>query len=142
MAKKKSATSAAEKQLRAAVKKLQAQLAAAEKSTERWRSKAKDHKAVTAAIKAELVAVRRRLEKAEGTALKWKDRAKKPAPPPLSAVPDPPPPAETIDSSMSSSGTPVDHSWTVTALRAEARSRGLSGYSRMTKAELLAELRG
>jgi hypothetical protein len=30
----------------------------------------------------------------------------------------------------------------VAALRAEARKRGLTGYSRKTKAELLAELRG
>jgi hypothetical protein len=33
-----------------------------------------------------------------------------------------------------------DDSWTVTALRAEARSRGLAGYSRKSKAELLAAL--
>jgi hypothetical protein len=33
-------------------------------------------------------------------------------------------------------------SWTVAELREEARSRGLTGYSRTKKAELLAALRG
>ncbi len=37
------------------------------------------------------------------------------------------------------SATP-DDSWSVTALRTEARSRGLTGYSRKSKADLLAEL--
>ena len=35
-----------------------------------------------------------------------------------------------------------DDSWTVAALRAEARRRGMTGYSRKTKAQLVAELRG
>jgi DNA-binding protein HU-beta len=34
-----------------------------------------------------------------------------------------------------------DDSWTVTALRSEARRRGLTGYSRRSKAQLVAELR-
>jgi hypothetical protein len=35
-----------------------------------------------------------------------------------------------------------DDSWTVTRLRAEARARGVSGYSRKTKVQLLDDLRG
>ena len=37
---------------------------------------------------------------------------------------------------------PADESWTVTRLRAEARARGVAGYSRKTKAQLLADLAG
>jgi lysophospholipase len=144
MAKKKSAATAAEKQLKAAVKKLQVQLAAAEKSAEKWRARARDNKSVSASIKAELASVRRRLEKAEGAVLKWKDRARRPATrAPLTAVPDPPAPAaETATTTGSGAAATPDESWTVAALRAEARSRGITGYSRKSKAELLAVLRG
>src|SRR5690349_14197854 len=133
MSKKKSATVAAEKQLRAAVKKLQSQLAAAEKSAEKWKAKAKDRKSVSAGIKAELAGVRRRLEKTEASVLKWKDRAKKPdTRAPLAAVPDPTPKPAAASGAGSSSGSVPDDSWTVAALRAEARSRGMTGYSRKT----------
>jgi septal ring factor EnvC (AmiA/AmiB activator) len=150
MAKKKSASGAAEKQLKAAVKKLQSQLAAAEKSAEKWKARAQDRKAVASGIKAELAAVRRRLEKAEASVLKWKDRASRPvARTHLTAVPDPAPTAAVADAgsvsgagSVPSSSTVPDDSWTVTALRAEARRRGISNYSRKTKAQLLVELRG
>jgi chromosome segregation ATPase len=130
MAKKRSAAGAAEKQLKAAVKKLQSQLAAAEKSAEKWKARAKDHKSVASAVKSELSGVRRRLEKAEASVGKWKNRAQ--APDPAAAAPAP---------AVAATPTEPDESWTVTALRAEARKRGLAGYSRKTKAELLAELR-
>lgn len=35
----------------------------------------------------------------------------------------------------------VDDSWTVTRLRAEARSQNVTGYSRMTKAQLISALK-
>ena len=133
--KKKSATDAAEKQLRAAVKKLRAQLAAAEKQAEKWRERAKDHKSVASGVKTELSAVRRRLEKAEASVRKWKDRASPAASTPSTRSAKPAPAAPSVHSLP-------DDSWTVTALRAEARRRGLTGYSRKTKADLLAELRG
>jgi hypothetical protein len=151
MAKKqKSASSSAEKQLKAAVKKLKSQLAAAEKSAEKWKARAQDRKAVASSIKAELAGVRRRLEKAEASVLKWKDRASQPvARTHLAAVPDPAPTAVVADAgadpvtgAVTGTSTVPDESWTVTALRAEARSRGISNYSRKSKAELVAELRG
>jgi lysophospholipase len=134
MAKKKnSATGPAEKRLKAAVKKLRAQLAAAESQAQKWKERAKDRKSVAAGAKTELTKVRRRLAKAEASLRKWKDRPRTTA----SAPPAP----EPAPAAPSSHPLP-DDSWTVAALRAEARRRGLTGYSRKTKAELLAELRG
>ncbi|MGZ5400551.1 MAG: SAP domain-containing protein, partial [Nocardioides sp.] len=49
------------------------------------------------------------------------------------------PSTETAPSTKESTRTP-DHSWTVIELRQEARSRGLTGLSRKTKAELIAAL--
>jgi hypothetical protein len=130
------ARSDTEKQLKATVKKLQAQLGAAEKSAEKWRSRAKGHQSAAAETKAALTAVRRRLEKVEASAVKWKDRSKGGAP----AAPVAEPPSGST-AARGASATP-DDSWTVTALRSEARARGVVGYSRKTKAQLLADLRG
>jgi hypothetical protein len=118
MAKKKQkpakGRSEVERELKAQAKKLRAQLAAAEKSAEKWKAKAKDHRSVAVGAKAELAAVRRRLEKTE-----------------TAATPETP-----------AASTAPDDSWTVTRLRAEARSRGIAGYSRKSKEQLLLELRG
>jgi chromosome segregation ATPase len=117
------ARAGADKQLEAAAKKLRAQLGVAEKSAEKWRSRAKEHRSTATKAKAELTAVRRRLEKAEASATKWKARAQAPSP------------------ASAASATP-DDSWNVTRLRAEARSRGVAGYSRKSKEQLLTELGG
>jgi hypothetical protein len=118
MAKKKQkpakGRSEVERELKAQAKKLRAQLAAAEKSAEKWKAKAKDHRSVAVGAKAELAAVRRRMEKTE-----------------TAATPETP-----------AASTAPDDSWTVTRLRAEARSRGIAGYSRKSKEQLLLELRG
>jgi hypothetical protein len=170
--KQKSTTASAEKQLKATVKKLRAQLAVAEKSAEKWKSRAKDHKSVAVGAKSELTAMRRRLDKAEANVAKWKERAQAKAPttagllappkdgapkaatsapspvaaPPASPVTAPTAaqsaPRNVVTSAAPSSGARPDDSWTVTALRAEARSRGVVGYSRKTKAQLLADLGG
>jgi hypothetical protein len=131
-----------EVELRAENKKLKARLAAAEKSAEKWKARAKDQKSSTAGAKAELSTARRSLEKALASVTKWKDRAKAAVPPseqrsgPTMAPAVPAAPAATMAPS-----TP-DDTWTLTALRAEARARGLPGYSRKPKAQLLAELQG
>ena len=132
MAKKKqrSGAESAERQLKATVKKLKAQLAGAEKSAEKWKARAKEQQSKAAGTRSELTATRRRLAKAEARASKWKGRARAAL---VAGAPVPPPAV------AGRSATP-DDTWTVTALRAEARTRGLPGYSRKTKVQLLAEL--
>lgn len=80
-------------------------------------------------LKAAVKKLQTQLAASERSVAKWKARAKQPAPV-VSAAPAP-----------VRSATP-DETWTVTALRAEARSRGVPGYSRKTKVDLLADLRG
>ena len=132
MAKKKqrSGAESAERQLKVTVKKLKAQLAGAEKSAEKWKARAKEQQSKAAGTRSELTATRRRLAKAEARASKWKGRARAAL---VAGAPVPPPAV------AGRSATP-DDTWTVTALRAEARTRGLPGYSRKTKVQLLAEL--
>ncbi len=131
--KKKSQSDAVEKQWKARVKKLEARLASAEKSAGKWKTRAKQHQTDAAGLKSELTTVRRRLDKATASAVKWKDRAKA-APSAPARRPAPRTAPETV-------GGP-DGSWTVTRLRAEARARGIAGYSRKTKAQLIADLAG
>lgn len=120
MAKKtlKSAAEAAEEQLKAGAKMLQAQLATAEKAAGKLATKAKE-----------------RLPAAAEVATKAKDAVAKRGTRSRSAAPDPvmAPPATVAG---------PDESWTVADLRTEAKRRGLTGYSRKTKTELLTELRG
>ncbi len=130
MATKKKDRGSVEKELKAAVKRLRSQLAAAEKSAEKWRSRAKAHQADVKGALGELTAVRHRLDQATASAAKWKDRVRASRPPAAAPV------------APTGPATGPDETWTVTALRAEARSRGLPGYSRKSKAELLADLLG
>jgi lysophospholipase len=113
----RSAAGAAEDQLRAAVKKLQAQLPV----------------------------VRQRLERATASVRKRKDHGGRKAAPDVatrtSTQASTPTPGPTSTSSPASGSGP-DDSWTVADLRAEAKRRGLTGYSRKTRAQLLAELTG
>lgn len=138
MAKKKQkpekGRSAAEQALKSDVKKLRAQLATAEKSAEKWKTKAKDHRSRAAGAKTELAGARRRLDKAEAAAAKWKDRVKTPAPPRAAT-------SGTAGQAPQAGSASPDDSWNVTRLRAEARSRGVAGYSRKSREQLLVELR-
>jgi hypothetical protein len=129
MANKKlrSAAGAAEEQLKAVAEKLQARLAAAEKAAGRFAAKVKERLPSAAEVKAELPAVRDRLEKARSSVARRTSRTRHDGHG-LTAVP--------------AAGSVPDDSWTVAELRAEAKRRGMTGYSRKTKAELLAELRG
>ena len=114
----------------------------AEKSAEKWKAQAKKRRE-TDALKSELTAVRRRLEKATPRPARWRDGARRPRPQPSSAEEGPGakkarpgggahhatrhPPRRVVDRHR---------------LRAEARARGVAGYSRKTKAQLLADLGG
>lgn len=118
MAKKtlKSAAGAAEEQLKAGARKLQAQLATAEKAAGRLADKAKERLPAAAEVAA----------KAKDAVAKRGTRGRDLGPTPVMTPP----------------GALPDETWTVSDLRAEAKRRGLTGYSRKTKAELLAELHG
>jgi hypothetical protein len=134
MAKKrlKSAAGAAEGQLKAGAKRLQAQLGNVEKAAGKLATKAKDRLPAAADVKPDLPGVRRRLQMA--TSSVKKRRAPRAAPTP--ATPS------AASTTASTNASAPDDSWTVADLRAEAKKRGLTGYSRKTKAQLLAELRG
>ena len=152
MAKKtKAKKSTVEKDLRAKLKKVRAQLSVAEKSAEKWKHRARKQQKDAASLTSELTAVRRRAAKAESAAEKWKGRATSAgttpaaapkAEAPKAAAPKAAAPAASSQAASPGRATTPDDSWTVTALRAEARSRGVAGYSRKTKAQLLADLRG
>jgi Rho termination factor-like protein len=121
MAKKtlRSAAGAAEDQLKAGARKIRGQLAPVEKAAEKVATKAKEHLPSAAGLMPELPAVRDRLERAKATVSRRRGRA----------------------AGSAGAGSTPDDSWTVAELREEARSRGLTGYSRKKKAELLAALR-
>lgn len=62
---------------------------------------------------------------------------------PATGEPLPPATAQTSDDAptlTTAAGATPDATWTVQRLRDEAKSRGIAGYSRMTKADLLAVL--
>jgi hypothetical protein len=147
MAKKtlRSAADAAEGQLKAGAKKLQAQLDTVEKAAGKLATKAKERLPAPADVKAELPGVGRRLKEATASVTK---RAGRTAPASASkAAAGAGSAAEKSASKTSASKTRAtkpstpDTSWTVADLRAEAKRRGLTGYSSKTKAQLLAQLR-
>ena len=119
----KSAADAAEDQLKAGVKRLQEQLATVEEAAGKLATKAK--KRLPAA--SEVTAL------AKDAVAKGATKVRRSAPARPSA---------SGGGGAASSGSGPDDSWTVADLRAEAKRRGLTGYSRKTKSELLADLRG
>jgi len=130
----KSAAGVAEDQLKAGAKKLQEQLVTVEKAVEKLATKAKEKLPAPADVKAEIPEVRRRVQQATASVTRRKGGG---GPRPVAASTG----AESRSSTSSTSSTPYD-SWSVADLRAEAKRRGMTGYSRKTKAELLADLRG
>ena len=121
MAKKKKTSPTTEstvKELRSTIKTLQAGVEKAEAKAARWKAKAKKHR--TASAKAT-----RKLEKSQQALKQDRSEATTTAAEQVSA-PQPAPMSTTPDSS-----------WTVTRLRAAARSQGVVGYSRKSKAELI-----
>jgi hypothetical protein len=119
----RAAADAAEGQLKAGAQKVQEQLITVEKAAGKLATKAKQRLPTPADVKAEVPVVFGRLQRATAVVTSRKGSAGTPAAADVMAP------------------TP-DDSWTVADLRAEARRRGLTGYSRKAKADLLAELRG
>lgn len=128
----KSAAGVAEDQLKAGAKKLQEQLVTVEKAVEKLATKAKERLPAPADVKAEIPEVRRRVQQATASMTRRKGGS---GPRPVAA-------ASTAAQSTSSTSSTPDESWSVADLRAEAKRRGMTGYSRKTKAELLADLSG
>lgn len=136
------------KKLEARVKKLEAAVESAEAKTAQWKKKAKKDRADAAASSTKVSQLEKKLEKARRSAPKASVGVSRPT---LAVAPDAPdqsaeaaapaevaPQVESVPTAASTAGP--DDSWTVTALRAEARTRGIAGYSRKTKAELLSAL--
>lgn len=137
--------------LEARVKKLEAALESAEAKAAQWKKKAKKDRADAAASSAKASKLEKKLDKARRSVPKASVGVSRPT---LAVAPDAPaqpdevaPPVEVVEvetpvesapSAASKAGP--DDSWTVTALRAEARARGIAGYSRKSKAELIAAL--
>jgi lysophospholipase len=142
MAKKtlRSAADAAEGQLKAGAKKLQAQLGTVEKAAGKLATKAKERLPAPADVKAELPGVRRRLKEATASVTKRAGRAAPASGSKTSAGAGSATKTRASRTSAARSSTP-DSSWTVADLRAEAKRRGLTGYSGKSKAQLLAQLR-
>jgi lysophospholipase len=143
----KSAAGVAEDQLKAGAKKLQEQLVTVEKAAGKLASKAKttarERLPAAADVKAEIPEVRRRLQQATASVTKRRRGGPGPAAAPSVAGPTSTSGSSTSSGSAGPSGSSnPDDSWTVADLRAEAKQRGLTGSSRKTKAELLAELGG
>jgi hypothetical protein len=108
---------ATKKDLKASVKKLRAKLDRADAKAERWKGVARRHEKAAAEAQATVKELRKRLDEASSAGSGTEAEPETAAPASPSAAPD--------------------ESWTVVRLRAEARSRGLTGFSGKSKAELL-----
>lgn len=121
-AKKRSAP--ADKDLKKSVRKLRAKLDRADAKADKWKKKATKSEA-------EVKKLTRRLDKASRTTEKASARdSSSPTVAPIPAVA-----AEPAEATETPAGP--DAGWTVVQLRAEARSRGLTGLSGKSKAQLL-----
>lgn len=153
MAKKDNAASR-DKKHKATVKKLEAAVARAEDKAARWKKRAKQERSAAGSARAEVAKLEKKLAKWRRKATSAAEGRAEPTAAVAPAAEDSPveqappakdaaqatkaPPADPAPAAAPASGP--DDSWTVAALRAEARSRGLTGYSNKSKAELLAAL--
>ena len=116
--------SSAEKDLEKTVRKLRTQLERSDAKAKHWKKKAgQADKAVTTS-QTRVKKLERRLEKASAPATRPVEESAAQEAPAVSEEP-------------SATEAGPDSSWTVVQLRAEARSRGLSGLSNKSKAQLL-----
>ena len=125
----KNRSGSAEKELKTTVRKLRAKLDRADARAERLKTKAAGLEETAAELEAHVKKLKKRLKKASRPA--------------ETDVATPGPALTTVDPSPADTSQPAvspDASWTVVQLRAEARSRGLTGLSGKSKAQLLAAL--
>ena len=124
----KSAAGVAEDQLKAGVKRLQEQLATVEQAAGKLATKAKERLPAAAEVTA----------LAKDAVAKRTTRGRRPTQSRSTGRSA----SGSASGGSAAGGSGPDDSWTVADLRAEAKRRGLTGYSRKTKTELLADLRG
>ena len=124
-----------EKDLKATVKKLRSRLDKAEANAKRWKKEARRQTEAAAQSDRQVAKLTRRLEKASRSAESSDAGSGSEAALPKAMVT----PMATAEIPRSDATSP-DPTWTVLQLRAEARSRGLTGLSRKSKAELLSAL--
>ena len=134
------------KKLKSKVKKLKRKVARADGNTARWEQKATQNNATIASLQERVAKRDKQLSKAKRTArhlepLREDAGLSGEDVPELAEVA---PPTKAEDARIVVvTGEPAhepDETWTVVRLRAEARSRGITGLSGKTKAELLAAL--
>ena len=116
-----------EKQLKATIKKLRSEVERADAKAGRYKKKADRLQKTADESKAQVAKLSKRLDKATKPAKAGKART-------TTEQQDEP---GTTDATSPSAAPAVDSSWTVLQLRAEARSRGLTGMSNKSKAQLL-----
>ena len=125
MANKKKSKAGTEQQLKAQIKTLTADLADAKAKRDKWKKRAK-------AAENDVAELSQRREQAQKTAEKTAAR------PPSGNASD----GASAAAAPQADGLPMpDESWTLAALRDEARRRGVTGLSGKPKAEVLAALR-
>lgn len=130
----KTRTASADKDLKKTLKKLRSQLDRADARADKWRKKAVQLEKSAAKSQAEVKKLTKRLDKASRTGRQSSaDDSSSPTVAPIPAVA-----ADAPDTAESDGGPSSD--WTVVQLRAEARSRGLTGLSGKSKAQLLEAL--
>jgi hypothetical protein len=126
-----------DKDLKATVEKLRSRLDKAEASAKRWKKEARRQKQAAAQSDRQVKKLSKRLDKASRPAESPEDGSRPKVVTPQVVVN--PEAASATDAPASAAISP-DATWTVLQLRAEARSRGLTGLSRKSKAELLSAL--
>jgi lysophospholipase len=133
MASKKTSSSS-KKKLEATVKRLEAKLERADAKAARWKQKAKENKSALASSQARISELSEELtSRRPASRPATPSRAKPPSPTRTNST------TQTPVSPARNSSEP-DASWTLAQLRAEARSRGLTGLSGKKKAEVIAAL--
>ena len=130
----KKRSTATEKKLKAKVKSLHKQLDKSGAKAERWKDRARRNEDAATKSRATVKKLRKRLEKASAGADLNAQTTAPAHSSPERAVASAGGPQSTTSSARSSA---PDNTWTVVRLRAEARSRGLTGTSGKSKSQLL-----